>query len=118
MKIIIGYNFEFYATKMGSRDSWETKVDPYWVQDPPWSFNEPCHGPTIELTWLFIYWLYLCILWNKSSNWVQDLPCSFNGPCHGPTIHPTWPGLECELHIPFYEHFCYKNIDGTIKKMF
>ena len=25
MKIIIGYIFAFYATKMGSRDSWEAK---------------------------------------------------------------------------------------------
>ena len=64
---------------MGSRDSGNPKVDPHWVQGPPWSFN---------------------------------------GPCHGPTIHPTWPGLECEMHIPFYEHFWYKNIDGAIKKMF
>ena len=44
MKIIIGYIFAFYATKMGSRDSGETKVDPHWVQDPPWSFNGPYHG--------------------------------------------------------------------------
>ena len=27
MKIIIGYIFAFYATKMGSKDSGETKVD-------------------------------------------------------------------------------------------
>ena len=27
MKIIIGYIFAFYATKMGSKDSRETKVD-------------------------------------------------------------------------------------------
>ena len=31
MKIIIGYVFAFYATKMGSRDSRDTKVDPHWV---------------------------------------------------------------------------------------
>ena len=37
----IGYIFAFYATKMGSRDSGETKVDPHRVQDPPWSFNGP-----------------------------------------------------------------------------
>ena len=37
----IGYIFALYATKMGSRDSGETKVDPHWVQDPPWSFNGP-----------------------------------------------------------------------------
>ena len=42
----IGYFFAFYATKMGSRDSGETKVNPNMVQDPPWSFNGPCHGPT------------------------------------------------------------------------
>ena len=27
MKIIIGYIFAFYATKMGSKDSGETKID-------------------------------------------------------------------------------------------
>ena len=27
----IGYIFAFYATKMGSRDSGDTKVDPLWV---------------------------------------------------------------------------------------
>ena len=37
----IGYIFALYATKMGSRDSGETNVDPHWVQDPPWSFNGP-----------------------------------------------------------------------------
>ena len=37
----IVYMFALYATKMGSRDSGETKVDPHWVQDPPWSFNGP-----------------------------------------------------------------------------
>ena len=65
MKIVIGYIFAFYATKMGSRDSGETKVDPHWVQDPPWSFNGPWHGPTIHQTWPFIFWLYFCILCNK-----------------------------------------------------
>ena len=66
MKIIIGYTYPFNATKMGSRDSGETKVDPHWVQDPPWSFNGPCHGPKIHPTWPFIYWLYLCILCIKN----------------------------------------------------
>ena len=42
MKIIIGYISAFYATKMGSKDSWETKGNPHWVSDPPWSFNGPC----------------------------------------------------------------------------
>ena len=51
---------------MGSRDSGETKVDPHWVQDPPWSFNGPCHVPTIHPTWPFVYWLYFCILCNKN----------------------------------------------------
>ena len=50
---------------MGSRATGDTKVHPYWVKDPPWSFNGPCHGPTIHQTWPFIYWLYFCILCNK-----------------------------------------------------
>ena len=29
--LYIGYIFAFYATKMGSRDSEDTKVYPYWV---------------------------------------------------------------------------------------
>ena len=29
--LYIGYIFAFYATKMGSRDSGDTKVDPHWV---------------------------------------------------------------------------------------
>ena len=58
MKIIIGYIYAFYATKMGSRDSGETKVDPHWVKDPPWSFNGPCHGPIIHPTWP----LYICYI--------------------------------------------------------
>ena len=37
----IGYIFALYATKVGSRDSGETKVDPPWVQDLPGSFNGP-----------------------------------------------------------------------------
>ena len=55
----IGYIFAFYATKMGSEDSGDTKVHPNWVYDPPWSFNGPCHGPTIRLTWAFILAIFL-----------------------------------------------------------
>ena len=66
--LYIGCIFAFYVTKMGSRDSGEIKVDPHWVQEPPWSFNGPCHGPTIHQTWPFIYWLYFCILCN--THWV------------------------------------------------
>ena len=39
--LYIGYIFALYATKIGSRDSGDTKVDPHWVQDLPWSFNGP-----------------------------------------------------------------------------
>ena len=59
MKMIIGYIFAFYATKMGSRDSGETKVDPHQVQDPPWSFNGPCHGPTIHPTLPMIIFIWV-----------------------------------------------------------
>ena len=58
--------FCILCNKKGSRDSGETKVDPICVQDPPWSFNGPCHGPTIHPTWPFIYWLYFCIICNKN----------------------------------------------------
>ena len=104
------YIFVFYATKMGSRDSGDTKVDPHWVLDPAWSFIGLCHGPTIHLTWSFIYWLYFYILCNKNGikglwgdkgrpHWVQDPPWSFNGPYHGPTIHQTWPFI-------YWLYFC------------
>ena len=29
--LYMGYTFAFYATKIGSRDSGDTKVDPHWV---------------------------------------------------------------------------------------
>ena len=110
MKIIFGFIFGLYATKTGSRDSGDTKVNPHWVYDPSWSFNGHCHGPTILLTWPFIYWLCFCILCNKNGlkglwgekgppYWVQDPPWSFNGPCHGPTIHQTWPFI-------YWLYFC------------
>ena len=47
--LYIGYIFAFYATKIGSRDSGDTKVNPHWFKDPPSSFNGPCYGPTIHL---------------------------------------------------------------------
>ena len=64
--LYIGSIFAFYAPKMGSPDSGDTKAHPHWVKDPPWSFNGPGHGPTIHQTWPFIYWLYICILCNKN----------------------------------------------------
>ena len=32
-----------------SRDSRDIKVDPYWVQDPSWSFNGPYRAPKMDL---------------------------------------------------------------------
>ena len=29
--LYVGYSFAFYVTKMGSRDSGDTKVHPHWV---------------------------------------------------------------------------------------
>ena len=39
---------------MGSRESGDTKDYPHWAWDPPESFNGPCNGPTIHLTWTLI----------------------------------------------------------------
>ena len=61
--LYVGYIFAFYATNIGSRDSGDMKVNFHWVKDLPWAFNGPCPGPTIHLTWPFIYWQYFCILW-------------------------------------------------------
>ena len=97
--LYIGYIFSFYATKMGSRYSGETKVDPHRVQDPPWSFNGPCHGPTIHLTWSFIYWLYFCILCNKKG--VKGL-WGHKGP---PSL-----GLEPALVLPWTLPWPYNTI--------
>ena len=47
-----------------------------WVQDLPWSFNGPCHGPKIQPTWPFIYWLYFCILCHKYGiKWLSGDKC-------------------------------------------
>ena len=79
---------------MGSRDSGLTKVDPHRVQDPPWSFNGPCHGPTIHPTWPFIYWLYFCILCNK--NGIKGL-WGHKGP---PSLGPG-PALVLQWTLPW-----------------
>ena len=39
--LYIGYIFAFYATKIGSRDSGDIKVNPHLVLNPPWSVNGP-----------------------------------------------------------------------------
>ena len=39
--LYIGYIFVFCVTKMRSRDSGDTQVDPHMVLDPPWSFSVP-----------------------------------------------------------------------------
>ena len=43
---------------MGSRDSGETKVNPHLVQDPPWSFNGPCHTPNMALYTVYIGYIF------------------------------------------------------------
>ena len=64
MKIIIGYIFAFYATKMGSRDSGKTKVDPHWVQDrtrlgpsmdPDMALQYTQHGP-LYIGYIFAFY--------------------------------------------------------------
>ena len=52
MKIVIGYIFAFYATKMGSKDSGETKVDLIGSRtrlrpsmDPTMALQYTKHGP-------------------------------------------------------------------------
>ena len=48
--LYIGYIFAFYATKMGSRDSGKTKVDPHrFTENPP-----PIHKAVyVTLDWCF-----------------------------------------------------------------
>ena len=35
------------CNKNGIKGLWGDKSCPHWVQDPPWSFNGPCHCTTI-----------------------------------------------------------------------
>ena len=80
---------------MGPRDSGETKIGPHWVQDLPWYFNGPCHGPTIHLTWPLICWLYFFILYNKNGIkgvWGhKGLPSFGLGPAWALQWTLTWP---------------------------
>ena len=50
--LYIGYIFAFYATKIGSKDSWETMVDLIWSRtrlgpsiDPAMALQYTQHGP-------------------------------------------------------------------------
>ena len=102
MKIIIGYIFAFYATKMGSKDSGETKVDLIGSRtrlrpsmDPTMALQYTKHGP-LYIGYIFVY--YATKMGSRDTgdikvhpHWVWDPPWSFNGPCHGPPIHQTWP---------------------------
>ena len=72
----IGYIFAFYANKMRSRDSGDIKVSPHWVQDPPWSFNGPCHWPSIHLTWPYntpnmAHYILAIFLHSMPQKWYQ-----------------------------------------------
>ena len=115
--LYIGSIFAFYATKMESRDPGGTKVDPLWVQDPPWFFNGPCHGPTIRPTWYFINWQYFCILYHK--NGIKEV-CRHKGLPSlglGPTMVLQWTlplafnppnmALQYTQHGPFYICFIF-----------
>ena len=104
MKIVIGYIYAFYATKMGSRDSGEKKVVPHWVQDPPWSFNGPCHGPTINQTWSFIYWLFFTFYatkWDQGTLGTQRSTLIGSRNRLGPSMDPAI-ALQYTQHDPLY----------------
>ena len=62
MKIVIGYIFAFYATKMGSKYSEETKV--YLIgsmtllgpsMDPTMALQYTCHGP-LYMGYIFAFY--------------------------------------------------------------
>ena len=62
MKIIIGYIFAFYATKMGSKDSGETKVDLIGsrthlgpLMDPTMALQYTKHGP-LYIGYIFAFY--------------------------------------------------------------
>ena len=99
--LYIGYIFAFFATKMGSRDFGDTKVNSHWVLDPAWSFMGPCHGPTIHLTWSFIYWQYFCIICIK--NGMKGLWGHKGQPSLvlGPVLVLQWT-LACPYNTPFW----------------
>ena len=64
--LYIGYIFAFMQQKwdQGTRGTQRSTLIGSWTcLDPS---MDPCHGPTIHLTWPFIYWLYFCILCNKN----------------------------------------------------
>ena len=62
MKIIIGFIFAFYATKMGSKDSGETKVDLIGTRtrlhpslDPTMALQYTKHGP-LYIGYIFAFY--------------------------------------------------------------
>ena len=62
MKIVIGYIFAFYATKMGSKDSGETKVDLIGSRtrlrpsmDPTMALQYTKHGP-LYIGYIFAFY--------------------------------------------------------------
>ena len=62
MKIIIGYIFAFYATKMGSKDSGETKVNLIGSgtrlgpsKDPTMALRYTKHGP-LYIGYIFAFY--------------------------------------------------------------
>ena len=117
--LYIGYIFAFYATKMGSRDSGDTKVHPHWVWDPPWTFNGPCHGPTIHLTWpyntpdmaLYILAIVLHFMQQKWNQWTlrtqrSRSPLIGSRTRLGPSLDPAM-ALKYTQYAPIYMlYFC------------
>ena len=104
--------FAFYATKMRSRDSGDTKVNPHWVQDPPWPFNGPCHWPLIHLTWsyntpnmahyiLAIFLHSMPQIWDQVTQWRQMLTPIGSRTRLGPSMDPAM-ALQYTKHGPLY----------------
>ena len=90
--------------------------------DPAMALQYIWHGPTIHLTWSFIYWLYFCILYNK--NGIKDvwghkrLPSLGLGPALVLQWTLSWPYITPNMALyilAIFLHYMRQNWDkGTL----